>query len=58
MIEAEAAKAETLTGLSAAQLQAETLFGISAFYQADEMSVDAAQLAAQLDHPLFIAQGA
>ncbi len=58
MIEAEAAKAETLTGLSAAQLQAETLFGISAFYQADEMSVDAARLAAQLDLPLFIAQGA
>lgn len=57
LVEAEAAKAATLAGRSAEELQKQTLFGISAYYQADEMAVDAAQTAVALGLPLFIAQG-
>ena len=57
LVEAEAAKAATLAGRSAEELQKQTLFGISAYYQADEMAVDAVQTAVALGLPLFIAQG-
>ena len=43
--------------MPAEELQKQTFFGINAYYQADEMSVDAAQTAVDLDLPLFIAQG-
>jgi uncharacterized protein len=57
-LDAEAAKAETLKTMMPDELKQMTLFGISAYYQADEMSVDAAQTAIALGKPLFIAQGA
>ena len=57
LIEAEVAKVPALADMSAEELQKQTLFGISAYYQADEMSVDAVQTAVALDLPLFIAQG-
>ena len=43
--------------MPAEELQKQTFFGINAYYQADEMSVDAAQTAVDLELPLFIAQG-
>lgn len=58
LVEAEAAKAAALAALPDEELLDETLFGLSAYYQADEMSVDAAQTAVELGLPLFIAQGA
>ena len=57
LIEAEVAKVPALADMSAEELQKQTLFGISVYYQADEMSVDAVQTAVALDLPLFIAQG-
>ena len=53
-----AADAKTLRALSPEELKQTTLFGVPAYYQADEMSVDAAQTAIALGKPLFIAQGA
>ena len=58
LVEAEVGKAAALSGMTAEELQKQTLFGINAYYQADEMSVDAAQTAVALGLPLFIAQGA
>ncbi len=55
---AMAAEAATLKNMTPDELKQTTLFGISAYYQADEMSVDAAQTALALGKPLFIAQGA
>ena len=57
LVEAEVAKAAALADMPAEELQKQTFFGINAYYQADEMSVDAAQTAVDLDLPLFIAQG-
>ena len=57
LVEAEVAKATALADMPAEELQKQTFFGINAYYQADEMSVDAAQTAVDLDLPLFIAQG-
>ena len=57
LVEAEVGKAAALADMSAEELQKQTLFGISAYYQADEMSVDAAQTAVAFGLPLFIAQG-
>lgn len=56
-VDAEVAKVDALSQMTPEELQAQTLFGISAWYQLDEMSVDAAQTAVELDLPLFIAQG-
>ncbi len=57
-IEAMVAQADTLPGMTADELKQTTLFGVPAYYQADEMSVDAAQTAIKLAKPLFIVQGA
>lgn len=58
LIDAEVEKAGTLAALSPEELQKQTVFGINAYYQADEMSVDAVETAVCLNLPLFIAQGA
>ena len=58
LVEAEVEKVDALAGLPAEGLQEQTLFGINAYYQMDEMSVDAVQTAVSLNLPLFIAQGA
>ena len=57
LVEAERAKVSALADMTADELQKQTLFGISAYYQADEMSVDAVETAVRLSLPLFIAQG-
>ncbi|MFH1513063.1 MAG: alpha/beta hydrolase [Bacillota bacterium] len=57
LIAGEAAKVELLPSLSDEELQNILLFGISAYYQKDQMSSDAAQMAVELQKPLFIAQG-
>ncbi|HPJ01948.1 MAG TPA: alpha/beta fold hydrolase [Candidatus Limiplasma sp.] len=57
-LDAEAGKAAALKTMTPDALKQTTLFGISAYYQADEMSVDAAQIALALKKPLLIAQGA
>jgi len=53
----EAAKKDKILAMSEEQLLQTTFFGLSAYYQADEMSVDAAETAKRLNKPLFIAQG-
>jgi hypothetical protein len=57
LIDQEAAKAETLADMTDDELKAETLFGLSAYYQKDQMAVDAAETANALGKPLFITQG-
>lgn len=57
LIDQEAAKAETLAQMTDEQLQAETLFGLSAYYQKNQMAVDPAETANALGKPLFITQG-
>ncbi len=57
LVEAEVEKVDTLAGLSDAELQKQTLFGINAYYQMDEMRVDTVQTAVSIGLPLFIAQG-
>ena len=56
-LDAETAKLSSMLTLSDDELKAMTFFGISAYYQKDEMSFDAAQTAIVLQKPLFIAQG-
>lgn len=58
LVEAEVKKVESMAGLTDAELQKQTLFGINAYYQMDEMRVDAVQTAVSIGLPLFIAQGA
>ena len=57
-LEAEAGKAAALKTMASDELKQTTLFGISAYYQADELSVDEAEIALALKKPLLIAQGA
>ena len=57
LVEAEVAKAAVLAGYAGRGTAKTDLLRINAYYQADEMSVDAAQTAVDLDLPLFIAQG-
>jgi len=56
-IDAEAAKLEQLQTLSDEELQSATFFGVSAYYQMDEMSVNAGETAIALSKPLLIVQG-
>jgi len=57
MIDAELAKLETMPDMTDEELQNSLFFGISAWYQMDLMSVDAAQTAIAVQKPLFITQG-
>jgi hypothetical protein len=56
-IDAEAAKLGDVLTLPDDELKTMTFFGISAYYQKDQMSVDAAQTAIALGKPLLITQG-
>lgn len=56
-LDAEAAKLADVLTLPDGELKTMTFFGISAYYQKDEMAYDAAQIAIALQKPLFVAQG-
>lgn len=56
-VDAEAARLEQLKAMSDAELQAAVFFGISAYYQMDLASVNAAQTAIEVQKPLLITQG-
>ena len=58
LVDIELAKEELLADMTDEELRKETFFGVSAYYQHDEMSVDAVETAIQNGFPLFIAQGA
>jgi uncharacterized protein len=56
-LDTELAKLDTMNVMTDEELQNSLFFGISAWYQKDLISVDAAQTAIALQKPLFIAQG-
>lgn len=56
-IDVELAKLDAMPGWSEAELKQNTFFGISAWYQWDEMSVDAAQTARANGVPVLCLQG-
>ena len=56
-LDAEVAKLSDVQTLSDDDLKAMTFFGISAYYQKDEISYNAAQIAVALQKPLLIVQG-
>ena len=56
-INEEAAKLPLLQTMTDEELQTTTFFSISAYYQMDQISVDAAQTAITLGKPLLITQG-
>ncbi|NLF28438.1 MAG: alpha/beta fold hydrolase [Clostridiales bacterium] len=58
LVAAELEKFGALSQLTGEQLMAETLFGIPAYYQVEEMSIDPVESALALGLRLFIAQGA
>jgi len=57
LVDNEAAKSDQIQALSDEELKSTLFFGISAYYQKDQMSVDAAQTAIALGKPLLITQG-
>lgn len=57
LVDAELEKAERLLDMTEEELQAETLFGVTATYQADIARVDAIETAKELALPLLILQG-
>lgn len=57
VIDAELAKLELMPGWSDDERRQNTFFGVSAYYQWDDMSYDAGKLAAQNGLPLLMLQG-
>jgi dienelactone hydrolase len=56
-LDAEKAKLEQIQTMTDEELKQTTFFDISAYYQKDQLSVDAAQTAIELQKPLLIVQG-
>ncbi len=56
-LETEKARLDQIRAMTDEELKQATFFGVPAYYQMDQMSVDAAQTAIRLQKPLLIVQG-
>lgn len=56
-LDAEKARLAEVQAMTDEELKQATFFGVSAYYQMDQMSVDPAQTAIELQKPLLIVQG-